>query len=347
MRLKQMKLMKVIFLLLLCSSIFAAPLDDVRKLGVTVTLTKKAHSSIQSLGEPEDRYLLDGKLRISSADQFQKTKQLLHPGAAAIFSGPKDYSLTEFLPPVAAALVNKLYKTKQWNTEKLRPFIDKPEYQDSPYLWPMVKNGLSNFSNCWNTTAQLLRSLHPSWDGRIQFYWPGRENISMDLTDKKFSVKIAEKDVRAGDIIVFGKKSFASNEFFLVQHTAILIGKDLVFEKTDGGDSDPWRMALRSDLISKYKRLLEEEYIVEYRRATRNIFPGFSPSDDTEIHDKLLKKIFPSLNPSAISYGCETGLGGGCDIVATVVESVGTQKVNGKIILNGSADFKNRLIDLK
>ena len=335
--------MKYIFLcILLCGNVFAAPLDDLRATGAVVSVKKITPKRLQSLSEAEDRYLLSGLIEIDSAAEFEKVKTLLMKGSTLTYSGKKTYPLKDFLPPVARALVNRVFEVKSWETDALRPYLDKPEYGDDPVLWFLIKNGLGSFSNCWNTTVELIRSVHPHWDQEVMLYWPGRDVVTYTMRDKAYSVLVPESKARPGDVLIISRKS-ELNQDGEGQHTAVLFSKDVVFEKTDSSENDPWRMSLLSDVVKKYKRIFGKEFKMEFRRFEgKTIFPHFSSTEDQLGVAKLIKKYIPGVDPNFLNMGCETGLGGGCDGIVTVVESF--KLANGQLTGNDSA--RQRIIQI-
>lgn len=339
----------IIGLLLVSFGILAAPLDDLRSTGAVITMKKLSPARIQPLREAEDRYLLDVGIQIKDQAQFDKVKSLLIPGNLAKFSGAKIYSMEDFLPPLAQALVNKVLLVKTWDTEVLSPYLEKPEYADDFQMRALVKNGLGSFSNCWNTTTQVERSSRPEWDNKVQFFWPGREEATYTIRDKDYTTKIALKDLKPGDVIMFSMNNRLNGENE-VQHTAIFVSQDVLFEKTDGSDNDPWRLSLKDDVLKKYKRLLDKDFVVEYRRFNgKKMYPTHEiPTENDPAEVKLFKKFFPDVSPANLHYGCETGLGGGCDGVITVVQTalvkIGS---SGKATLSADPELMKRLINLK
>lgn len=97
----------------------------------------------------------------------------------------------------------------------------------------------------------------------------------------------------------------------LLAHSAVVLSKELVFEKTNGGSDDPYRISLRRDVIAKYRRVPNSR--IAYRRfdAPQSLPELQLPANElSEGMRTLIHETFPSLDLDAIVLGYDMGFAG-------------------------------------
>lgn len=326
----------------------AASLPELKKLGIAHTITKKTSARLQKLSAVEDQYYIDVQLGKLTQANFSSLKALFNNRSAVPFTAERSYNLIDFLDPAIQATVNKVFLPKSYYFEQL----EATQASDEEIVFALNKSGVESSINCWGTTMQLLRqrSQKRSSD-QYYFYWPDRWGSDEALKDDKTSQLVKAQDVKPGDVLLVSAKNMMSEQGE-IQHTAVILTKDLVYEKTDSSENDPYRIALLSDVLKKYKKVLEDELVIEYRRyklngATEAFAPPKLPAVilSKEIKAKILS-IHPDLKVDQLVPGCETGIGGGCSPTHSEIElaSLKTDPKTGRGVLSGPPALLKRLV---
>lgn len=338
-------------------------LKDFSQFGIQAKAVKLVDPRFRALSEPEDRYYLQVKLGRLTREQYSSMMALYGNKSRVAYDAKKEYDLVDFLHPAIQATVDQVFGFNSYDTSGLDGFSedDTPE-EDMAVIWPMRKNGVSSFSNCWNTTTQILRLQHPSADPNnmsYQIYWPGRWDISDELRSDEISFLVPADQVKAGDALLFSNVSDFTrvvNDLGMVQHTAIVLSDSLLFEKTDSSEDDPYRISFRKDVLTKYQRIFEKDLQVEYRRYNQPGQATFKPAAAYRLQESLsagayqrLKILVPSIAALPLVSGCETGMGGGCDVFTTELHDfkVITNPKTGRGIFFGPKPVLDRFFPLK
>lgn len=338
-------------------------LKDFAQFGIQAKAVKLVDPRFESLAEPEDKYYLEVKLGRLTLEQYNSMMALYGNHSRVAYDAEKEYELVDFLHPAMQATVNQVFADKSYDTSKLWDFdLESMPEDDVTYLWPLRKNGVGSFSNCWNTTTQILRLQHPSADPndmRYQIYWPGRWDINDELKSDELSSAVPAEQAQAGDALLVsdaGEQASMVSEGGLIQHTAIVISESLVFEKTDSSASDPYRISFRKDVLTKYQRIFETGLRVDYRRYNQAGQKTFGPAAAYNLKSflsakafSLLKKLVPEIVELNLVSGCETGLGGGCDVMTSELHNfkVITNPKTGRGIFYGPRKVLDRFLPLK
>ncbi|MBS1970220.1 MAG: hypothetical protein JSU04_07920 [Bdellovibrionales bacterium] len=290
---------------------------EVVALGITPVIYKVTTPQLQKLSYNEDKYALQINIGHVTAEQFAKLKSLYGNFSQVPYDSNKAYDLVDFLPPAIQATVNKTFTPKNYDTSALVS-MDFTDDEMTGELWGLQKGGVSFITNCWGTTIEVLKSLHSRPANEANTYilsWPGRWDTGELFMDTKYNSTARENALRFGDALtVWSKETGALS----IQHTALILGKNLVFEKTDTSEDDPYRLSLRADVLAKFAKLFEGKEIIRYRRfgPEKQPIPMSNPGSgffSPELTAKILKAI-PGLPLDSMEAGCEDRLGGGCDL---------------------------------
>lgn len=140
----------------------------------------------------------------------------------------------------------------------------------------------------------------------------------------------------------------------LIMHTAIVVSKEILFEKTDSSDDDPYRLSLRKDAYTKFEHIFGSDLVIDYRRfngAGKEPIPA--PRLPTqEVDERLatvLKTAFPTMKPENVTFSSDLGLGGA--FVPEVNEILPTRVVinptTGRGILSAPRSVLTRFVGLQ
>lgn len=330
---------------------------ELEALGLRPEIVKRVDPRLKKLFEPEDQYFLEVKLGKITRAQYDGLMDLYGRKSKVPYDANRAYDLLDFLPPFIQATANQVFLPKNYNTERLRKYWGDTE---SPDKFMILKNGIASFTNCWNTTIEVLRSLHPRGGDTVFLYWPGRWTASDEMQDDEFMRKLPEGEARIGDVLMVlakGPLSVPGDEEGVLQHTAYLVTSGLVFERTDTSENDAYRISYRADVEQKYRRVFsDEERLIQYRRFVgadffdRPTYTNFSDRESWDARDEaLLQRLLPGINTKRITAGCETGMGGGCDVVTIEAHEakIVTNPQTGRGILYAPRALLDRFVPLK
>lgn len=304
--------------------------------------TSLTESRLKNLTYLQDRYLLSVGIGRVNAQQFAKLKALYGGLSAVSYDSQRNYNLIDFLPPAIQATVNKTFTQTGISGLALGDVETSDEVREE--LWGIQKNGVNFFTNCWGTTTEVLRSLRARGPKNpFTLAWPARWTADDHFRNEKYSSTINESSIQFGDVLTVSQKT---GEDVMLQHTAFVINKALVFEKTDTMDDDPYRLSLRADVLSKYKEVFKGEEVFQYRRFSvdKEIIPTETAVNPAEYFSpaalKVLRETLPQVPVNNLTFGCETGLGGGCDPTANEIRVIDIviDPQTGRGVLNGDAE---------
>jgi hypothetical protein len=329
---------------------------DFAKFGIQAQVTKKSDARLQKLEHKEDHYYLEVKLGRLSQEQYRAMLALYGNSSRVPYDSAKEYDLVDFLHPAMQATVNQVFLPKNYDTSRLIDVdLEKDVSEDAAMFFRAAsKNGISSFSNCWNTTMEVLRLMSPNSDKNkmvYRLYWPGRWDTSDIFSDAKTSAVVEASSAALGDALVVKLKSEGGGE--MLQHTAIVLSASLVFERTDTTENDAYRIYFRRDVEAKYKKVFtDEERLLEYRRfhSVEDLkAPALGVSELRGKDRRLFDRLAPGIPLDRLTGGCETGLGGGCDVVYNEVNQVTvvTNPKTGRGIFYAKKELLDRFIPLK
>lgn len=336
-------------------------LQDFAKFGIRAEAVKLVDPRLEKLEYTEDRYYLEVRLGRLTLDQYENLMAHYGNASRVAYDPRKEYELLDFLHPAIQATANKALEPEGYDTESLYALdFDQLGEETQSIVWPLEKNGVSFLANCWNTTTQILRLMHPDLarqEMNYSIYWPGRWSINDELKSSELSRLVGEEEIRAGDALLISATGDLADSEGMIQHTALVLSDSLVFEKTDSSENDPFRISFREDVLKKYRGIFEPEFMVtEYRRYNelgRKTFvlprPGLLRDEISPKDLPLLEKAIPDILDLRLVAGCETGLGGGCDLGYSQMEDfkVITDPKTGRGILEGNRKLLGRFIPLK
>ncbi len=331
-------------------------LPELRGTGIKATVTKLVDPRFAELSYAEDRYYLDISFGKLNPNQFKDLHARYGGRSQVKYDAKRVYNLLDFLDPAMQAVANQVFLPKHYETDFYHDYVEK--FDDSYAFFAIRKNGISSWTNCWNTTWEILKLRNPS-EKHFMLYWPGRETANQVFNDDTRGEIVAEKEIQNGDVLMVEAKQIMLSGATMLQHTALIINSQLVFEKTDASENDAYRISLRKDVLKKYEEVFnDEERVIEYRRfggSGKKPVPSehFPKTEDFFEGHKQLRaltaKKLPDLKIQNLSIGCELGLGGGCDPLA--VEAVPTKLIiwskTGRGILSGDKADLERFVPLK
>ncbi len=347
-----MRTFNFLLALLISTSVFAGDLSfsgvfpEFAKLNITANVEKKDSKKFAEFSYHQDRYYLSVSLGKVSQTHFDSLHAYYGARSQVAYDSQHNYDLSDFLPPSMQAVINQSFAPIFHNTDGL--YSQKYEYlfdTDSGMdLWALRKNGLSTVTNCWNTTFENLNAIlfnKQTYRLTVPSRWTANDEVDL------VSQSIAEDDVQLWDMLVIRQKSSVAEDGAMLMHTAIFLNKNVVFEKTDSSENDPYRMSLVKDVLAKYKEIFGEQLVVEYRRVSQPFLEKEYFVQDPMILE-LIKQQDASVNTSFIAAGCETGLGGGCDMFLTTVvpTEIIIYKKTGRGILKGPKNVLDRFSPL-
>lgn len=315
------------------------------KMGIPVTVKKYKDPRFDNLEFTEDKYYLDVQLGQLTLDQFNQLINLYGRVNSVKFNSEKSYNLIDFLPLTVQSVVNKIFTPVNIDfssvinkSRSIQKFIEEtiPKADDLPdndpakdaliVLRNLEINALTLRTNCWNTTIETLNFVST---GNLNYNLqiPGRIEADNLLNDTELVNSVSDLTYsRIYDFIAFYKKSKSNDKIQLsnLNHTTLLIGENLVFEKTDSSENDPYRIALLSDVMNKYKKIFRNKF--EYKIG--RIIPGKIINFGTPFQNKYpaeIKKLFTSMfaaikkkniifDKNQLYQGCENADGGGCNM---------------------------------
>lgn len=340
--------MKKIILVLFVFSLNSVLAADIKSIladfGVKAKINKYYSLQQKKLSDIEDKYFLQVELGYLTPLQFKKIKSHFGNFSKVPYSSKRKYYLVDFLHPAMQATVNQIFKPER----NIAP-QDMPA-DESYYLAEIAASGISSYANCWNTTFELVRLLKNKNDNQFQIYWPGRFTATSLIEDKKLSYQVRSSQLEYGDVLAIMLESGAGMRS--LQHTSLIISDDLVFEKTDSSENDAYRIAYRSDVLKKYKKLLPRATVMYRRFYNETKLPLADNGFYSELNEQeklTLKTFFPNIQVENINVGCDEKLGGACLPEYTEVfnTTVKIYKKTGRGILWGPQKLLKRFEALK
>lgn len=334
---------------------------ELTRLGLPgLRVEKRLHPRLQNLFDPEDRYFLMIHLGPLSETQFNAIRQLYGHHSTLSYIPGKEYRLRDFLPLSVQAVLNKTftpvsydlaflrsdsYETRIENLRRSSPGSEELRMIDGLLWW-----GLDTETNCWNATVETLNEVKAGSSG-YRLFMPARWDIDHELkTAASGEVVASEEQLRPWDLLLVSKESPYSGREIL-QHTALVINEHLVFEKVDSSADYPYRLSLREDVLSKYRRALADAFRSEYRRypSGRLLFPGSGLRDAPypELMADIIREVRPGIEPERLSYGCDSGEEDSCIYSFQVVESLDLVAGEGGGKLHGPARLLERFQSLE
>lgn len=308
---------------------------------VDALIQKIELKATDNLYDKHDQYLLDFSYGKLTETQFKQLHTQFGGHSKVPYESNRVYELIDFLSPLQQALVNKTFEY----TTLLKSWGGDLELSDE-LKWGL-KLGIDIFANCWNTSWQIARLNHQdNKDPNYYLYWPGRWEADDTLKDDKYSVKVEDKDIQPGDMLIISNKQPMMQDMSIIQHTAIFVSKDLIFEKTNGSKDDPFRISYVKDVFEKYRGIFEEGFSYEIRRFNKAVLPTPDLKDDDFM--KQVRQI-PGMekHPGPLHYSVEIGMGGGNDmgVNGVLIFQVKIDPKTGRGVLAGEPQdlekFKN------
>lgn len=285
--------------------------EKTKSIGVTTQIQQIPINDDSGMLSNEDRYYLKikfGKLTIS---QFNELHGYFGGKSKVNFDSNRSYDLIDFLSPLQQALVNKTFASYS-----LVPSWGGDLELSDEVKWN-IKLGVEVLANCWNTAWEVTRLNNAcNKDHSYYLYWPHRQEADETLKNDKYAALVADKDIQNGDMLIISNKYPILDNRSLIQHAVVFITPDIVFEKTNGSENDPFRISYAKDIFQKYRKEFGDGFSYEIRR--------FNQSDRAVLatpilaEDDLKKKVrqIPGMekHPGPLAYSVEIGMGGGNDL---------------------------------
>lgn len=328
--------------------VFSKVFPEFSQLQIETVVQKKSSSKFAELYNDLDRYYLAAPLGTLTQQQFDYLIQFYGSRSKVSYEASRNYDLTDFLPPSIQAVINQTFNPIEYSFE---PLYDEQydsllenDSDSAMDFWALRKNGLGTQTNCWNTTFENLNAILFN-STQYRLFLPGRWTAN-DEVDSNSQI-IPFDDITTWDMLVIREKSFVAPDSAMLMHTAIFLNKNVVFEKTDSSANDPYRLSLVQDVLAKYKEIFGDQLVVEYRRVQKPFLNDTSYTMDPIVLN-IIKKLHPQVDTNSIAAGCETGMGGGCDMYlqAVVPTEIITYKKTGRGILKGPKRVLDRFSPL-
>ncbi|MAZ47659.1 MAG: hypothetical protein CME65_03800 [Halobacteriovoraceae bacterium] len=332
-----MKLILLVSLTVIFSNLALASIEKIenefKTLGLkNVSVSKIRPTRLQNLREKEDRYYLEVKFGKLTRTEFEMLKNKFGHFSQVPYSSRRDYQLLDFLHPAMQAVANQTFKSQY---SSMDGYFDYEGDNIPVELYMLERNGIGSFTNCWNTTLEITRMLTPHanlFEQTFHMYWPGRWQTDDLLNNEDYGQKISRKDLEYGDTVIVNSIEHAMGGLdYMLRHTAIALTPNLVFEKTDAGDNDAYRISLLEDVIQKYEGIftVEDELQIIYKKLSDSEKAEIPTPVAGDIFGAELRELaqghFPHVNFNSLSVGCETRMGGGCDQILTEVHRAGVR----------------------
>lgn len=214
-----------------------------------------------------DAYTLKVHLGRLSEEQFNALKARYWNLSEVSYSAQRNYELMDFLPPLMQAVdslqLHPSFVDINWPTPEQIVDDGGVEIQDL-IRWSTEKAKAPVLTNCWGTTISILRDMHFK-TRELETGWLSRVAVAQRLSDPQSFDEILPGKIRFGDIMLIHKKDDYRGETY-VQHAALIIEPGLIFEKTDSGADDAFRLAHQKDSIDKLTSVLGPSTFVTYHR---------------------------------------------------------------------------------
>ncbi|MBX3021441.1 MAG: hypothetical protein KF799_07150 [Bdellovibrionales bacterium] len=216
-----------------------------------------------SLSLPDDKDALDFRFFSLSEEQFLAVKGL-YGGHSRVRPkrGRHDYNFVDFMPPLVQALNGHNFKIAETRVNGLRGDSSRS-----------VDDSVRTSMNCFSTAYALLQQesfsnprvtplkFNVFFTGRFQAY-----DYFMNAGQK-----IPFNQLQMGDVILLVTERqllHSDRKIELLEHVMTYIDDGLVFEKTNGGDRDPFRFQTLKKAIDPYtSRLNVSLYLRRFRGA--------------------------------------------------------------------------------
>jgi hypothetical protein len=300
-----------------------------------IVVEKHYHRRLSKLLDHEDRYFLVIRLGRLTKKQFDRVRALYggYPGIA--YERDREYRLKDFMPPVVQALLNKTFRPVKYDLSflesssyqrKIKRLRKKsPDKRDSRLIEGLLWNGLSTETNCWNASVEVLNAIKAG-STTYRVFTPARWEIDFELKHAGQGRRVREEaDIEPWDLLLISTKSPYTGQVIL-QHTALLLNRNLVFEKVDSPAEYPYRLSMKRDVLKKYRRALVETFRSEYRRYPEGVTLFRNAGIEDKPWPKLTAKIFGEMQPPVpqrkISVGCDSGKEDSCILTFQVVEKL-------------------------
>ncbi len=329
---------------------FETVFPELAREGIEGTVEKRVDPRLLRLAQENNRYYLDVRFGALDEQRFERLRKFFGGHSQVPFAEGRRYALVDFLHPATQALVNHTYTTSLFGTRELRE-AGGPELEEDPMFLELSQNGISIMTNCYNTTAELLRYLHPVHRGStLLLYFPDRFEADGWFSDDAFSTKVREADVEPGDALVVTQTDELS-ETSTIAHTALVVSKEVVFEKTDVSDDDPYRLALRKDVVAAYSG---PGFSVGYRRfngAGKQPLPekALPTNEVSPAYMAAIARAHPALKPDNITVAQDVGFAGSTNPQPNEIQPVNVvvDPTTGRGMLEGERSVLARFVALK
>lgn len=328
-----------------------------------------------------NRYFADVRFGKLSKEQFLRTREYFsnfYPIGVEYSSAREDYSLIDFLPPSIRAFANTRLNHIDLNIDDMyqvdakplgRPSIEEIEAIDPSLVETnfldainasVAKTNFSVAANCWGTVLETLKHILVGNKGVYNMFIPSRLQAAQIFKDPKNFSEISYDQLKPGDVIVlYGKADYEPEPIML--HAAIFLAPGLIYEKTNQGDFEPFRLGFFDDLALVAQEIKQEQGGYEgYETTIKYFHPlGIPPVDrllenwnawvekttkDFGIFSKkatLAANGFlpPAFNKELIVRGEDFALGGGSDDYFTALVPIQfVEREGGRPVLK-SPDF--------
>lgn len=325
---------------------FADVLPEASALGVQGTVKKLVDPRLRNLADVEDQYALAIAFETLDAAHFEKLQAMFGGHSKVRYASGRRYELLDFLPPAVQALANHTMEVSLYEGGELEEHATDAAKEDANYP-DLLQSGFSIMSNCYNTSLEVLRTLNAEDGAKLHFYFPDRFSSDELFTSDERSRAVTEDDLTFGDVLTV---STVEDDVSTLAHTAVVLSKELVFEKTNGSSDDAYRISLRRDVLAKYRRVPNVAFAYRRFHAPEELPELQRPANDlSEPVRTMIHTTFPSLDLDAIVLGYDMGFGGSPTPTFSVAQSstLRFDASTGRAEIDATAEVTKRFAALR
>ncbi|MES2854661.1 MAG: hypothetical protein V4692_02305, partial [Bdellovibrionota bacterium] len=234
--------------------------DIERQPEVSIGDLKYQPATTSNLDE-DSNYTLEIIFKSPTLAQFNGLKKHFKTKSPIEWKAGRNYSLVEFLAPIAQAAIDSTYLA---NSSLAKPGLLT---WTAPFGIFFDQERIHRTSNCYSTAYEYLRgstssmAIHFVREGTMDGFFTddaySRALLRFTPAEIQKAVESGVIDGRltkiaSGDLLMFQKKTYiGSHSYFGLVHTAIAIDKDLVFEKGNPGSDYPFRIAFLKSVVTR------------------------------------------------------------------------------------------------
>lgn len=188
-----------------------------------------------------------------TAEQFNSLRKAYGGLSKVPYTKGRSYDLIDFLPPVMQALID----------------LGEPQPHEVSPDWlkqlPTRVDSIFVDQNCWGTSYAVSRHIQNPNLGQYSVFVNSQAQLFKMLKDRVRTR--AETAIRFGDWL-FISNIFPDSDSKFLGHTALVIDKNLFFEKEGPGQGNRWQLITGNDLHERWADHEDLPVVFEYSQVT-------------------------------------------------------------------------------